>query len=284
MHHEKIEKTLEVELALMGETIPFVSLIPKIQEERQRLITELEEHLKKPRMEITVSNDFTDGHLAYFEHLEEGYLEKELLNAGVEENKDFMSEYIEGMKNQFCSTVSFVQKCNRRISPLVVCRGYLNENGICSLCEASGRCVEPVHLETENFKKCPDCSGFIFSESGFVYCSNCKVLMRSETGEKIIDDVIYHNYHFEEFRKFSNVEYSNKPQYTTNLFKPIDQNKINEIFVKVFPEKSFSKKRIERYFRNSLHGWVMGAFTWDLPVKSHNPIVFMIYFPSSVKP
>lgn len=105
-----------------------------------------------------------------------------------------------------------------RMCPSELCKGLLNEELICSLCNTlvCGKCheenttdhicnkdtIETIALLSNDSKACPGCSVPIFKSVGCdnMYCTNCKVFFRWDSG-RIINRIVHNPEHSAEMRQ-----------------------------------------------------------------------------------
>lgn len=111
-----------------------------------------------------------------------------------------------------------IRRCVR-----ISCRGYLNNDWSCGLCETrccsdcffemdSTHVCKPENIETarlleKDSKPCPNCSSVIFKIEGCdqMYCTQCKTPFSWNTG-KIENGTIHNPHHFEELRRAGNID------------------------------------------------------------------------------
>ena len=125
------------------------------------------------------------------------------------------------------------------------CRGYLNNDWQCGLCETNccpdcflemndmhickSENIETAKLIVKDGKPCPNCTSIIFKSEGCdqIYCTQCKTPFSWNTG-KIENGTIHNPHYFEEMRNKGNIE---RNPLEVRCGREIDNN-----FIKKFQE------------------------------------------------
>jgi hypothetical protein len=197
-HRENV--LLEREKARMPETQPEVERIIKMRKLR-RIIRQQKEKLIELHQKYQTSQLETPP----TEEIQVLYTEMEKTYRTLERLRNTGSVIEHEPKR-------FIRKC-----PIEECRGFLNEEWYCGLCEkyyckkcnelldedheCDPQVVETMKLLNRDSKSCPKCGTVIHKTSGCaqMWCINCHTAFNWRTGE--IDTGRIHNPHFIEFKK-----------------------------------------------------------------------------------
>ena len=202
LHRENI--LLEREKSLMIQTQPEVERIIKMRKLRKIIRNQKERLIELHNIHRTTA--FVSGEVSLNIHpdIQEIYREMERTYRELEQIRNDGGLHEEPRR--------FIRQC-----PVEECKGFLNEEWYCGLCDRHycKRCNEsltdnhvcdPVVVETmkllnKDSKSCPKCGTVIHKTSGCaqMWCPNCHTAFNWRTGE--IDTGRIHNPHYIEFKK-----------------------------------------------------------------------------------
>lgn len=121
--------------------------------------------------------------------------------------------------NNLISDTESVKKENKYIKPCPNCKGFLNDNWYCDLCETivCSKCliikkqeheckeedIESAKIIKSSCKNCPKCGIPIYRSSGCyqMWCTSCHTPFDWNTGKEILDEKIHNPHYYEWIKK-----------------------------------------------------------------------------------
>jgi hypothetical protein len=213
----------EREMGLLIETMPYVELTKTIEENnkvRRSLEHEmaiLNNKLAELRVQAYRIDDF-NGRIIQTINSEEGINGRNAILPG----QSYEQILAPVVKKEIKEVKKFVRHC-----PSEGCRGFLNTNWTCAICEIKtckecneplkeNHICDPLALENMKFinkdsKPCPECGEFIFRIEGcyMMWCTACNTPWDWKTGEKINSTENIHNPHYFDFLRKNAINQNN---------------------------------------------------------------------------